>query len=468
VLLSISEFIGRFHPVLVHLPIGVLMVGLLLQWLSRKEKYRISPEVIKIVLLCGALSAILACITGFLLSGSGDYEESLVAWHMWMGIGVAAASLLLIARMLKQRYDIVHRLTSLSLLVLIVITGHLGGSLTHGSDYLTASLFTTTDTVATIKPVANVQEAMVYDDVVKPMLQTTCYSCHSSQKQKGGLRMDDPQLLLKGGKNGEVLLAGKAAESEMMKRILLPREDEHHMPPKSKPQLNERQVALLHWWIDNGADFSKKVKDLPQPEKIVPMLTALEAKNQVVKAPPAVPQKEVEAADPKAVAAVKATGAVVIPVAQGSNYLMVNFVTVPQLNDEMIKVLVPLKKQLVWLKMGDTKITGSALAVVAQCTELTMLFLNNTDITDKGLLQLNTLTQLQVLNLVGTKVTAAGVEQLPGLKNLQSLYVYGTGVRTEDVARLKKVLPKTTIETGGYSIPLLESDTTKVKAAERK
>jgi hypothetical protein len=54
------------------------------------------------------------------------------------------------------------------------------------------------------------------------------------------------------------------------------------------------------------------------------------------------------------------------------------------------------------------------------------------------------------------------------LKNLQSLYVYGTGVQQEDMARLKKVLPKTAIETGGYSIPILESDTTKVKAAEKK
>jgi mono/diheme cytochrome c family protein/uncharacterized membrane protein len=468
VFLSIAEAIGRFHPVLVHLPIGILLVGLLLQWLSRKEKYAISVDVIKIVLLCGSLTAILSCITGFLLSGSGDYEESLVAWHMWMGIGVAAASLLLIARVVKQQYDVIHRITSFSLLMLIVITGHLGGSLTHGSDFLTSAFSAAEDTIAAPKPIANVQEAAVYEEVVKPVLQTKCYSCHSAKKQKGGLRMDDPQLLLKGGKNGEVLLAGKAAESEMIKRLLLPPADEHHMPPKAKPQLNERQIALLHWWIDNGADFTKKVKELQQPEKIKAALTALETKNLVPKVPIALPDEKVEPADPKAIAAVKELDAVVIPVANGSRYLMANFVTAPQLTDEQLKLLLPLKKQLVWLKLGDTKITDKGMAALAQCTNLTMLHLNNTAISDAGLQQLNSLTQMQLLNLVGTRVTVDGVAKLMGLKKLQSLYVYGTGVTPADTSRLKKLLPKTTIETGGYSLPKLESDTTKVTKAEPK
>ena len=466
--LSITEGIGRFHPVLVHLPIGILLVGLLLQWLSRKEKYNISAEVIKIVLLCGTFSAILACITGFLLSGSGDYEESLIAWHMWMGIGVAAASLLLIARIFKQQYDIVHRITSFSLLMLIVLTGHLGGSLTHGEDYLTAAWSTKGDTLVAPKPVINVQEAAVYEDVVKPVLQTRCYSCHSTQKQKGGLRLDDPQLILKGGKNGEVILKGKAAESELVKRLLLPAEDEHHMPPKQKPQLNERQIALLHWWIEQGADFSRKVKDLPQSEKVQAALLTLEAKNQKPKAPSAIPDKAVEAASSNAVAAVKETGAVVIPVAQGSHYLMANFVTAPQLTSEMIKRLLPLKKQLVWLKMGDRKLPDSALAVLSACTNLTMLHLNNTTVDDKDLPFLNSLSELQVLNLTGTPVSASGLEKLTGLRKLQSLFVYGTGVKATDLARLQKFFPATAIEIGAYTLPVLESDTAVVNAYSTK
>ncbi|WP_315820267.1 c-type cytochrome domain-containing protein [Paraflavitalea speifideaquila] len=106
--------------------------------------------------------------------------------------------------------------------------------------------------------IANVQEAGAYKEVIQPLLETKCYSCHNKNKQKGGLRMDEQALLLKGGKNGVALTPGKAAESEMMKRLLLPREHDDHMPPKEKPQMSESEIALVHWWIESGASFDKK------------------------------------------------------------------------------------------------------------------------------------------------------------------------------------------------------------------
>ncbi|HEU4902396.1 MAG TPA: c-type cytochrome domain-containing protein [Flavisolibacter sp.] len=466
--LSVTEFIGHFHPVFVHLPIGILLMGILLQWLSPYPQYNISASVIKIVLLIGTFTAILSCITGFLLSGSGDYDNDLVSWHMWMGIGVAAASLLFMQRILVKKNDLVTKATSISLLMLIILTGHLGGSLTHGTDYLSGGLAPVTDTLPKRKPIANIQEANVYGDVIQPVLQTKCYSCHSSRKQKGGLRMDEPQFILKGGKDGEVLLPGKADQSEMIKRLLLPREDEHHMPPKQKPQLNEREVALLHWWIEAGADFAKKVKDLPQPEKIKPALLALQNDHQPPKALLTVPATPVEKGDEKAIAALKELGVVVVPVAKESNYLMANFVTVAALKDEKIGLLLPLKKQLVWLKLNDANISDKALGAVGGCTNLTMLYLNNTAITDNGLSLLKGLHNLQVLSLVGTKVTAAGVSQLDSLKKIQSLYVYGTGVGKEDTALLRKRFPKAMIDIGGYTIPFMDSDTARLSKPQVK
>ncbi|RYZ62097.1 MAG: hypothetical protein EOO14_03270, partial [Chitinophagaceae bacterium] len=313
-LLSITEFIGRFHPALVHLPIGILLMGILLQWLSASPKYNVSDAVVRIVLLIGTACAILSCITGFFLSSSDDYETDLVSLHMWMGIGVAAASLLFLQRILTKRKDSTTKLTSISLLVLIVLTGHFGGSLTHGPDYLTAALKSDEDTLVVHKPIANIQEAVVYEDIIKPVLQYRCYTCHSSKKQKGGLRVDEPSLLLQGGKGGEAILSGRATESELLQRMLLPLEDDDHMPPKAKPQPKESEIALIHWWIENGADFTKKVKDLPQPEKLVPVLAALQTGNEKPIAPALIPATAVEAADANAVKAVKASGAVVIPV----------------------------------------------------------------------------------------------------------------------------------------------------------
>lgn len=135
ILLNISEFIGHFHVALVHLPIGILLIALLLIWLSKKGKYKISHQIIKIVLLAGVFSALLSCITGYVLSTTDDYEKPLVIWHMWMGIGVAIVSMLLYMKIARSEFDILYKILAVVLLILIFVTGYLGGSLTHGSDY---------------------------------------------------------------------------------------------------------------------------------------------------------------------------------------------------------------------------------------------------------------------------------------------------------------------------------------------
>lgn len=231
------------------------------------------------MLFWGMLSAIGSCITGFLLSQSGEYDAQLVEWHQWMGIGVAVVSIVFYFMRRKKLFARRQWLVGVFLLLFVMITGHFGGSLTHGSDYLTASFSALSgDSIETviIKPLPNVQEAIVYTDIVQPIFKSKCYSCHGPNKQKGRLRMDQPEWLMKGSKNGEVIVAGNAAESELIKRLLLPREDDDHMPPKEKPQLTDQQVALLHWWIAGGADFTKKTKELDQPDKLQPALLALQ------------------------------------------------------------------------------------------------------------------------------------------------------------------------------------------------
>jgi hypothetical protein len=167
-----------------------------------------------------------------------DYDKTLVSWHMWIGVATALVSLMLYAKEKNPQFGVNKTLLSLGLLVLVFVTGHLGGSLTHGSDYFTQPLTGGSDSSssAVIKPIANVQEALVYNNVVQPILQTKCYSCHGANKQKGGLRMDDTTRLMKGGKDGVIILSGKGDESELIKRMLLPKDDDDHMPPKEKSQ----------------------------------------------------------------------------------------------------------------------------------------------------------------------------------------------------------------------------------------
>jgi uncharacterized membrane protein len=170
VLLSLSEFIGRFHPLIVHLPIGILLIALLLQWLSQKKEYAISHGVLKLLWGLGAGFALVSTITGYVLSVHDEYDDTAVALHMWGGIAVTAVSLVLFAKVAARQHDLLYKSGAIALALLITVTGHLGGALTHGSDYLFSALSSDggADSVG-IKPIANVQEAQVYSDVVKPL-----------------------------------------------------------------------------------------------------------------------------------------------------------------------------------------------------------------------------------------------------------------------------------------------------------
>jgi hypothetical protein len=105
----------------------------------------------------------------------------------------------------------------------------------------------------------------------------------------------------------------------------------------------------------------------------------------------------------------------------------------------------------------------TSLAMIAQLTNLTRLQLDNTPVTDKGLASLQTLNNLQYLNLVGTNITAQGVMQLKSLPQVQAIYLYKTFIRASDWPLLKNNLPKVTLDTGGYKVPFLETDTMIVK-----
>ncbi|HEU0063730.1 MAG TPA: c-type cytochrome domain-containing protein, partial [Flavisolibacter sp.] len=427
--LSVTEFIGRFHPVIVHLPIGILLTGLMLQWVASREKYKISTEAIKIVLLVGMLTAVISCITGYLLSLDGDYDDKLVRLHMWMGFAVAAGSIFLCLKLIRRKSGITYKVASFFLLILIIITGHLGGTLTHGSNYLLSALSADNDTIITVKKnIVNVQEAKAYSDVIEPIFQTKCFTCHGPKKQKGNFRMDDPLLLLKGGKKGKEIMPGNANESEMIKRIFLPKEEDHHMPPKEKAQLTEKQIILIQWWIDQGADFSKKVYELKQNEKVKPALLSVQNNHQEHKAPTNIPQTPIQAADKKDLDTLKKLNVVILPVAAGVNYLTANFITAPNITDKQLELLLPMKKQLVWLNLSNTKITDNAISALSKCINLRELDLSNTSISDNGLRQLTGLDSLQSLTLVGTAVTAKGLHYLDKLKKLKYIYVYHTRV----------------------------------------
>lgn len=466
--LSITEFVGRFHPVLVHLPIGILLLALLFQIISIKTQFQNLQPAVGISLLLGAVSAVCACITGWLLAGSGEYDEATVNQHQWMGIAVAALSLL--GFYLHQKKVAVLKWLMPALGILVGLTGHWGGTLTHGDGYLTEALRGNTGPSTTqIKPLANVQQAVVYKDIVQPILAAKCYACHAKAKQKGKLRLDEPSYIDKGGENGKIIVAAQPGESEFIKRILLPLDNDEHMPPRQKPQLSRAEIELLNWWIATGADYHKQTAQLQPAEKVKPYLAALQQGGQpVIEEAAAIPDRPVEPAPAQSIQQLAKLNVAVIPVAKGSHYLSVNFVAADSITDQHIKLLQGMGKQVIWLKLGYTKLSPTASKLIGSLPSLTRLYLNNSNVTDKDFSQWSNLTQLQYVNVTSTAVTANGIAQLKNARLLKQLYVFQSGIKAADIAGLKKLFPATAIDTGGYTLQFLTTDTMLVKAKPKK
>jgi mono/diheme cytochrome c family protein len=481
-LLTITEFFAHLHPALVHLPIGILLTALLLQLFARWEKFAAFRSALPVVLLAGVVSAVLSCITGFLLFRNGDYDDSLVSAHMWLAIALTFVAFALYARVgfggaSARLFDRNGNMMGILLFLLIMVVGHLGGSLTHGEDYLTSSFHNTPPPPA-FRPIADVQQAAAYEDIVKPILESRCNNCHGAHRQKGGLRLDNPAGIAKGGKDGGVLVAGKADSSELIKRILIPENEEHHMPPKDRPQLSSQELQLLTWWVDQGADYRKLVKDLPQSEKIKPALLALQRGAMSGGAGGAagggsadaikeiVPETAVDPADEKAIMALRDKGVVVMPVAQNSNYLSVDFSGVPA--GALIALLLPLKKQLIQLDLSGTGVGDHDMEVIRQCTALRVVNLRDTRITNNALSSLAALPELRVLNLVGTNITGQGLLAVRPPAHLHALYLYHTRVDRKDWGKLTMLYKTTVLDSGGYALPVLTTDTAIVRPNVKK
>jgi hypothetical protein len=85
---------------------------------------------------------------------------------------------------------------------------------------------------------------------------------------------------------------------------------------------------LLEWWVNQGASFTKKIKELSQPEKMKPLLLSLQNDTTNKNTISDVPSAPVEKGDEQAIQKLKNRGAVIMPVGAGSNYLEGNFITV--------------------------------------------------------------------------------------------------------------------------------------------
>ncbi|MEM7658028.1 MAG: c-type cytochrome domain-containing protein [Bacteroidota bacterium] len=453
-------FLGRFHPLLVHLPIGMLMLGFVMELLGRRKKTANLRESTGFVWLMGAIAAWLSVFLGLMLAEGGGYNADTLGQHKWMGIGLAVLATLIWFMRRSQKEGKPGLLPKLYLpgiivsMLLLTGTGHLGGSLTHGSDYLVQYAPQPIRSLAGLPPraaeeeqivIEDVNEALVFDQIIFPVVKQRCQSCHNEDKMKGGLRLDTHEKFLEGGEGGVIFVANRPNQSELFHRLTLPEEDEKHMPPEGKRPLTDEQIELIGWWIEQGAPLDKRVAELEVPEAIQTILEEsfgpMAGKEQGVFA------MQVEVADPEAVRNLSQRAGKVLPIAQEHNFVQVSFAkdSTPFGNAD-VQNLLPIAQQITWFDLRNTELTD--FSFLAQLPNLSRLHLELSQVQDADLVHLAKLEHLEYLNLYGTEISDEGLIHLEGMESLRSLYLWQSKASEEAAKALVEKLPELEINLG--------------------
>ncbi|WP_299552386.1 DUF2231 domain-containing protein [Seonamhaeicola sp.] len=446
-------FLGRFHPLVVHLPIGFLFFAFMLELLGRKKQYEALTSAVPLALLSGFVSAVLACVLGYMLSLSGDYEQGMLDSHFWFGI--VTTVLVLVAWLirtgkikLQEKQSLKANISTITLIVILLsVTGHYGGNLTHGSDYLTKYMPFNNTEETILTPVAKVEDAVVFDYLVAPILDAKCTSCHNESKKKGGLSLIDSLSIMKGGKGGDALIAGKSLESEIVKRVLLNPHHDDFMPPEGKTPLTEEEIDIVKYWIDHAAaGFSTKVGHVETSEHIKEIASVMLGLSND---PNKVELPVVTKVEESVLQEIISEGFTVSELVFDSNIYAVVLPSKTITENNMgelgkkLQVLAKIKDNVLWLHLEDNQVTDDHLEIINTFSNLQKLKLSRNPLTDAGVSQISN-PIIESLNLYGTKITRASLEPLSKLTNLKNVYVWETAILKEDVdaLQLRSEFPK--------------------------
>jgi uncharacterized membrane protein len=430
------QIVGRMHPLLLHFPIVLLLLAILIILFpgllnNRADQFYYGH----FLLLVGSLLTAVTVVAGLFLSLEGGEMTSTLQNHKWTGLAVFWFSSLLYYTYKKLGKLNRVKIALASLIgVLLIVTGHFGASITHGDDFLTGPLFR--DEVQ----VVSLEEAEVFDHVIKPILENKCISCHKSSKQKGELRLDLAEFILKGGENGPALVPGDLEKSLMAHRILLPLEDEEHMPPEGKPQLTQEEIDLILAWIESGGEFEKKLMTY-DPEAPIFILA-----NQKFEDIPVV--YPFEAADPEEVQSLNNFYRKVVSMGADSPALSVSYFGRQNFDISSVEELFSISEQVVILNLNNMPITDEDLSLLSRFNNLEKLYLNFTNIKGEGLTELTSLQYLSSLSLTGNELDENAIAALSELKGLKKLFIWNTGLGESQISSLEASLPNTHIEKG--------------------
>ncbi|WP_209402126.1 c-type cytochrome domain-containing protein [Pseudozobellia sp. WGM2] len=421
------SWLGRWHPLVLHFPIVLLLLAIFLGLTGR--------EVPRLLLFTAVLSALITAISGFFLGKESLVKGDLLLWHQWLGAGVALVAAIWYAlSKIREEKMILSKTLQGVLLVLIGFTGHYGGMVTHGEDFLALPIEK--------KQKELPENPLIYGDVVTRILDEKCVSCHNPNKQKGELLLTDLANILKGGENGNTVIPENLEESELIKRLHLPIEDEEHMPPEGKTPLTDVEIEILERWIALGASDTVRLSGLKEPEPLIGLVRSLREPDPSGKWAnfPKIADSTLQNLSSDYLS--------INRVASNTDALSVDVYLAPEYDSKPITNLKRVAKNIVELDLSGLPIGSLEIDMVSLCTNLEWLELDKTPVGDEDIEKLIPLEHLRLLKIYETSINDKSLLALKKLKNLKRLYLWGTGISDSALKEFNKERPNMLIDNG--------------------
>lgn len=426
-----AQFVGRFHPLVVHFPIALFLLVPVLQIAGRRARFAYLRLSVNFVLGLATLGAATAAILGWCLGRSGGYSGRLITQHMWGGVALSIVCWVCWQLRTRLREPGAAYTIALALGIgLVAWTGYRGGQLSLGANHLTERM---PNGLRNLLGVENNGETAgsradpntFYGARIQPIFTARCINCHGADKHKGNLRLDSYRGLMRGGKDGPVIQTRNTAGSDLFRRITLPASHDDFMP-KGKQPLTADQVKAIELWIGAGASDTLAVDAI----RNVPSGSAVPA------------EVKFEELDPATVATLRSAIAGAVSQlekqfphildydSRSSADLRLNAsVLGSKFGDRDLEAFAPLAQYIIVADFSRTAITDHSAAAIAAMKRLRVLRLMDTHLTDATLLRLETLNQLESLDVYGTPITQAVLPTIARLPKLSHFYAGQTGIQ---------------------------------------
>ena len=429
-------FLGRFHPLLVHLPIGFLILAILIESYSSIFKIKINRRIVNFTWFTAFFSSVLTSILGLLVAETGHYIDENLFMHKIFGLSLTAISFI----SWFLRLSIFSNLFSSSLktlsntiiIVLLTLTGHYGGNLTHGETYLVDYAPENIKELVVKKNKyveLEIDSVKVYDDLIQPIFNQKCVSCHNKEISRGNLNMDSYSNLLKGGSSGIPINKSDPRKSLLIRRITMPTSELKYMPPDGEP-VSFDEIKTVIWWINNFDKSNENLVSLKVEDDIKESLEMLYSLNFTEKQ--WFEKISIDKIDESFVKNIDNSVFQIKFISDEKKFLSVKYLQ-KNVSASDIEKLEKISKYIAYFTAKSSNISNELIKGISNFENLVKLEIQDNNIDDESIKILQSLKNLEILNIHNTKITNKSIEILKKFKNLKRAYVWGTSISISEI-----------------------------------